>query len=141
MNISSRGGLAALCVLLATVGCASRSAGRNPNMASDASMEKRADALEERNQQLREELRRKEAEVEQSFAAVTRAEDAAQLGSLGCAGATPSASPARGLPRSGAVHAKLALQRQSYRVTTSFTPARTVGTWKVSQGTCQVASP
>lgn len=121
--------------LLAT-GCSSGKSARGGN-----SLESRAVALEERNRELQAQLRQKEAQIEQSFAAATQAENAAGLQGLGCAGVLPVQGGPRGLPRSGEVHARLGLRNKSYRMTASFSPARTVGGWRVAQGQCQVSSP
>lgn len=136
MNGLSRWCLPAALLLLAS-GCSSGNAARR----GDGSLEARAEELEERNRVLREELRQKEAQVEQSFAAATQAENAAGMQGLGCAAVMPAAAPPRGLPRSGETHARLKLTHRSYQMTTRFAPARTAGGWRVAQGTCQVSSP
>ncbi|NMO20883.1 hypothetical protein HPC49_36705 [Pyxidicoccus fallax] len=125
-----------LAALLLATGCASESGAKRGGGSSDA----RVQELEARNAELREELRRKEAEIEQSFAATTQAEAAAGLRSLDCAGVTPASSPARGMPRSGAVHSKLKLNHRALQLAPSFSGARTTGGWKVSPGNCQVSS-
>lgn len=127
-----RGLLAAL--LLLAAGCASESGAKRGGGTTDA----RVQELEARNQQLREELRGKEAQIEQSFAAATQAEAAAGLRGLDCAGVTPANAPARGMPRSGSVHSRLKLNRRAFQLAPSFSGARGTGGWRVSPGTCQV---
>ncbi|MBZ4421779.1 hypothetical protein [Myxococcus sp. RHSTA-1-4] len=132
-STTPRGLLAAL--LLLAAGCASESgAKRGGGTEADA----RVQELEARNQELREELRRKEAEIEQSFAATTQAEASAGLRGLDCAGVTSASAPARGMPRSGSVHSKLKLNHRAFQLAPSFSSARSTGGWKVSQGNCQV---
>jgi hypothetical protein len=122
-------------VLLAS-GCSSGKSARGGN-----SLEARAEQLEERNRALQEELRQKDAQVEQAFAASTQAENAAGLQGLGCAAVMPAKAAPRGMPRSGEVHGKVALHNQSYRMTVSYSQPRTVGNQKVVQGNCRVVSP
>jgi hypothetical protein len=124
-------------LLLLASGCSSDNASRRGGSAVDA----RSEELEARNQALREELRQKEAQIEQSFRSATQAESAAGLQGLGCAAVMPAKAAPKGLPRSGDVHARLGLAHKSYRMTATFSPARTAGGWRVAQGNCQVASP
>jgi hypothetical protein len=131
-STTPRGLLAAL--LLLAAGCASES-GAKRGGGTDA----RVQELEARNQELREELRRKEAQLEQSFSATTQAEAAAGLRGLDCAGVMSASAPARGMPRSGTVHSKLKLNRRAFQLAPSFSTARNAGGWKVSPGTCQVS--
>ncbi len=135
---TSRGLLAAL--LLLAAGCASESGAKRGGSAGNTAPDARVRELEARNQELREQLRRKEAEIEQSFSAATQAEAAAGLRGLDCAGVTPASAPARGMPRSGTVHSRLKLQRRAFQLSPSFSAARSTGGWKVSQGNCQVSS-
>lgn len=122
----------ALCV----AGCASkRSAARSP---SDPATEQRAEALEARNAELRAEVDRKRAELQQSYQVMAQAEGAAGLNNLGCAGVAPANAQAPGLPQSGAVHARFLLRGQPHHMTVTFAPPRTLGGWRVSQGTCKV---
>jgi hypothetical protein len=123
-------------VLLLASGCSSdRSAQRG-----DGSLEARAQQLEERNRALREELRQKEAQIEQSFAAATQAENAAGLQGLGCAAVMPARGAPRGMPRSGEVHGRVALRNKSYQMRVNFSQPRTAGNQRVAQGNCQVVS-
>ncbi|MFP2931604.1 hypothetical protein ACLESO_41750, partial [Pyxidicoccus sp. 3LG] len=132
-SITSRGLLAAL---LLAAGCASESGAKR---GGDSGSEQRAQELEARNQQLREELRRKEAEIEQAFTAATQAENASGLRGLDCAGVMAASAPARGMPRSGSVHSRLKLQHRALQLAPSFSAARSTGGWKVSPGNCQVS--
>ncbi|MCY1020617.1 hypothetical protein [Pyxidicoccus sp. MSG2] len=132
-STTPRGLLAAL--LLLAAGCASESGATRGGNTSDAAVQE----LEARNQALREELRRKQAEIEQSFAATTQAEAAAGLRGLDCAGVTAASAPAKGMPRSGTVHSKVKLSHRAFQMTPSFSAARTNGGWKVSPGNCQVS--
>lgn len=137
-STTPRGLLVAL--LLLAAGCASESgAKRGGNKASDPAAGARVQELEARNQELREQLRRKEAEIEQSFSATTQAEASAGLRGLDCAGVTPASSPAAGMPRSGTVHSRLKLSRRAFQLAPSFSSARNSGGWRVSPGTCQLA--
>lgn len=130
-----------MALLLLAAGCASESsAKKRGGNASNPAMDARVQELEARNQELREQLRRKEAEIEQSFSATTQAESAAGLRGLDCAGVTPAASPAPGLPRSGTVHSRLKLSRRAFQLAPTFSSARNTGGWRVSPGTCQVSS-
>lgn len=104
-------------------------------------MAQRAQDLETRNEAMRSELSRKQAELQQSFQSMAQAENAAGLGSLGCAGVTPANAQMPGLPRSGAVHAQFNLRGQPYRMTTTFAQPRPAGGWRVAQGTCKVVGP
>jgi hypothetical protein len=131
-GFSPRGLLAAL---LLAAGCAS-DGGATRGGGSDA----RVQELEARNQELREELRRKQAEIEQAFSSTTQAEAAAGLGGLECAGVTPASTPAKGMPRSGTVHSRVKLSHGAFQMTPAFSAARTTNGWKVSPGNCQVAS-
>ncbi|MBN1207126.1 MAG: hypothetical protein JXB05_19730 [Myxococcaceae bacterium] len=124
-------------LLLLASGCSSGNASRRGGSSLDA----RAEELEGRNQALREELRQKEAQVEQAFASATQAENAAGLQGLGCAAVMPTKAAPKGMPRSGDVHGRLGLSHKSYRMTATFSPARTAGGWRVAQGSCRVASP
>lgn len=128
-----RGLLAAL--LLLAAGCASESGATRGGGSADS----RVQEMEARNQALREELRRKQAEIEQSFSATTQAEDAAGLRGLECAGVTPASTPAKGMPRSGTVHSRVRLSHGAFQMTPSFSAARNAGGWKVSSGNCQVS--
>ncbi|MCP3142813.1 hypothetical protein [Pyxidicoccus xibeiensis] len=130
---TSRVLLAALTLLAA--GCASDSGAKR---GADAPTDARAQDLEARNQELREELRRKQAEIEQAFSATTQAENAAGLRGLDCAGVMSASAPARGMPRSGSVHSRLKLQHRAFQLAPGFSAARTTGGWKVSPGNCQV---
>jgi hypothetical protein len=123
-------------LLLVASGCSSGNASRR-----GASLEERAEALEVSNRALQEQIRQKEAQVDQAFASATQAENAAGLQGLGCAGVMPAKAAPKGLPRSGDVHARLGLSHQSYKMTATFTPARTQGGWRVAQGNCRVSSP
>lgn len=123
-------------LLLMASGCSSGKSARG-----GTSLEARAEQLEERNRALREELRQKEAQVEQAFAASTQAENAAGLQGLGCVAVMSAKSPARAMPRSGEVHGKVALHNQSYRMTVNYSQPRTVGNQRVAQGNCRVVSP
>ncbi len=126
-------------LLLLASGCSSgKSAQRG---SGDKSLDARIAQLEERNRALREELRQKEAQVEQAFAMTTQAENAAGLQGLGCAAVMPAKGAPRGMPRSGEVYGKVALRNQSYRMTVSYSQPRTVGSQKVVQGNCRVVSP
>jgi hypothetical protein len=87
---------------------------------------------------MRAELDRKKAELQQSYQAMAQAEGAAGLNNLGCAGVAPANAQVQGLPQSGALHARFQLRGQPHRMTATFSPARTVGAWRVSQGTCKV---
>jgi len=126
-----------IALLLAAAGCSSGNASRR----GGSSLEARAEELEERNRALREELRQKEAQVEQAFASATQAENAAGLQGLGCTAVMPAKAAPKGMPRSGEVHARLGLAHQSYRMTASFSSPRATGHWRVVQGNCKVASP
>jgi hypothetical protein len=126
-----------LALLLLASGCSSGNASRR----GGSSLEARADELEESNKALREQIRQKEAQVEQSFASATQAENAAGLQGLGCAAVMPAKAAPKGMPRSGDVHARLGLTHQSYRMTATFSAPRATGSWRVAQGTCKVASP
>jgi hypothetical protein len=123
-------------LLLLASGCSSDKGARRGNPSAEA----RIPELEERNRALKEELRQKEAQIEQSFAATTQAENAAGLQGLGCAAVMPAKAAPQGLPRSGD-HARLSLRNKSYRMTASFSQARTTGGWRVAQGNCQMVSP
>ena len=137
-STTPRGLLAALLLLLAA-GCASERGAKRGGNTSDPAMNARVQELEARNQELREQLRRKEAEIEQSFSATTQAESAAGLRGLDCAGVTPASSPASGMPRSGSVHSRLKLSRRAFQMAVNFSSARNTGGWRVSPGTCQLA--
>ncbi|ATB27534.1 hypothetical protein MEBOL_000977 [Melittangium boletus DSM 14713] len=122
--------------LLCAVGCASgKTASRG---ASGSATERRAAELESRNEELRAELSRKQAELRQSFQVTAQAESAAGLNNLGCVGVAPARAQVQGLPRSGAVHSQFMLRGQPYRMTATFSSPRTVGEWRSSQGTCKV---
>ncbi|HZI16432.1 MAG TPA: hypothetical protein VE153_39065 [Myxococcus sp.] len=136
-STTPRGLLAAL--LLLAAGCASESSAKRGGNASNPAMDARVQELEARNQELREQLRRKEAEIEQSFSATTQAESAAGLRGLDCAGVTPAGSPAQGMPRSGTVHSRLKLARRAFQLAPNFSSARNSGGWRVSPGTCQLS--
>lgn len=136
MNGSARWFLPVAVLLLAS-GCSSGKSSRR----GGTSLEARAEALEERNQALQAELRQKEAQIDQTFVAATQAENAAGLQGLGCAAVMPAKGAPQGMPRSGEVHSRLNLSRQSYRMTVNFSPGRTSGGWRVAQGTCRVSSP
>jgi hypothetical protein len=131
-STTPRGLLAAL--LLLAAGCASESGATRGGTSSDA----RVQELEARNQELREELRRKQTEIEQSFTTTTQAEATAGLRGLDCAGVTAASAPAKGMPRSGTVHSQVKLSHRAYQMTPSFSAARNAGGWKVSPGSCQV---
>ncbi|MFL5345948.1 MAG: hypothetical protein ACJ8AT_14250 [Hyalangium sp.] len=136
MNGPSKWCLPVALLLLAS-GCSSGSAATRGGSSPDA----RADELEEHNRALQAELSQKNAQVEQAFASATRAENAAGLQNLGCAGVMPAKAPPKGLPRSGEVHGKLGLAHQSYKMTATFSPPRAAGNWRVVQGNCRVTSP
>jgi hypothetical protein len=72
---------------------------------------------------------------------MAQAEGAAGLNDLGCVGMSPASAPVQGLPQSGAVHARFQLRGQPHRMTATFSPARTSGGWRMSQGTCKVVGP
>lgn len=127
----------AVALLLVAAGCSSGNASRR----GGASLEARAEELEQSNQALREQLRQKDAQVEQSFASATQAENAAGLQNLGCTAVMSAKAAPKGMPRSGEVHARLGLTHQSYRMTATFSSPRNTGSWRVAQGTCKVASP
>lgn len=135
MNGSSKWCLPVALLLLAS-GCSSDKGARR----GDPSAEARIVELEERNRALKEELRQKEAQIEQAFAQTTQAENAAGMQGLGCAAVVPAKAAPRGLPRSGD-HARLSLRNKSYRMTVNFSQPRTTGGWKVAQGNCQMVSP
>lgn len=120
-------------MLLLAAGCASESGATRGG--SDA----RVQELEARNQELREELRRRQAEIEQSFATTTQAESSAGLRGLDCAGVTAASAPAKGMPRSGTVHSKVKLSHGAYQMTPTYSASRSAGGWKVSPANCQVA--
>ena len=124
-------------LLVLAMGCSSGNASRR----GSGSLEARAEALEESNRALREQLNQKNAQVEQAFASATQAENAAGLQGLGCAGVMPAKNPPKGMPRSGDVHARLGLAHQSYRMTATYSAPRAAGNVRVAQGTCRVASP
>ena len=126
-----------MALLLVASGCSSGNASRR----GGGSLEARAEELEENNRALREQIRQKDAEVEQAFAAATQAENAAGMQNLGCAAVMPAKAAPKGLPRSGEVHARLGVAHQSYRMTATFSAPRNAGNWRVAQGTCKVASP
>lgn len=132
-SITPRGLLAAL--LLLAAGCASESGATRGGGAADP----RVQELEARNQALREELRRKQAEIEQSFSTTTQAEATAGLRGLECAGVTAASTPAKGMPRSGTVHSRVKLSHRAFQMTPSYSSARNAGGWKVSPGNCQVS--
>lgn len=125
----------ALCV----AGCASSRSGSRSS--SGSATERRAEELEARNAEIRAELDRKRAELQQSFQVMARAEGAAGLNGLGCAGVAPANAQVQGLPRSGAIHAQFQLRGQPHHMTATFSPPRKVGDWRVSQGTCKVVGP
>jgi hypothetical protein len=126
-----------LALLLLASGCSSGKGSRR----GGSSLEARAEELEESNRALREQIRQKEAQVEQAFASATQAESAAGLQGLGCVAVMPAKAAPKGMPRSGDVHARLGLTHKSYRMTAAFSSPRTAGGWRVAQGTCTVASP
>lgn len=130
-------GLAVLAAL--ATGCASSSKARTT--ASEQTLEQKAAALEAKNRQLEAQLRQKEAAIDESFRKATQAESSAGLVNLGCSGVTPASEPAAGMPRSGSQHLRLGLARKAYRMNATFSGARNVGGWRVSQGTCKVVSP
>ena len=136
MNRTAKGCLP-WALLLVVSGCSSGNASRR----GGSSLEARAEELEERNRALREELRQKDAQVEQAFASATQAENAAGLQNLGCTAVMPAKAAPKGMPRSGEVHARLGVTHQSYRMTATFSAPRTTGPWRVAQGNCRVASP
>jgi hypothetical protein len=124
---------------LCAAGCAS---GRSGSRASSGSAtERRAEELEARNAELRAELDRKRAELQQSYQVMAQAEGAAGLSNLGCAGVAPANAQMQGMPRSGAIHAQFQLRGQLHRMTATFAAPRTAGAWRVSQGTCKVVGP
>lgn len=137
MRKQSWKGWAPMALLLVAAGCSSGNASRR----GGGSLEARGDELEQSNQALREQLRQKDAQVEQAFAAATQAENAAGLQNLGCTAVMPAKAAPKGLPRSGDVHARLGLAHQSYRMTATFPAPKNSGNWRVAQGTCKVASP
>ncbi|MCY1081238.1 hypothetical protein [Archangium lansingense] len=124
---------------LCAAGCASGRSGSRASSGSSA--EQRAEALEARNEELRAELSRKKAELQQSFQGVTQVEGAAGLNNLGCVGVAPTNAQVQGLPRSGAIHAQFQLRGQPHRMTATFSSPRTVGGWRVAQGNCKVVGP
>ncbi len=126
-----------MALLLLASGCSSGRASKR----GDTSLEARAEELEERNRALREQIRQKEAQIEQAFALATQAENAAGLQGLGCAAVMPAKAAPKGMPRSGEIHARLGLTHQSYRMTANFSSPRATGGWRVAQGTCRVSSP
>ena len=124
---------------LCAAGCASgRSSARS---SSGSSTEQRVQEMEARNEALRAELSRKQAELQQSFQVMAQVEGAAGLNNLGCAGVAQANAQVQGLPRSSAVHAQFQLRGQPHRMTATFSSARPVGGWRVSQGTCKVVGP
>lgn len=125
-------GVAALGVLAS--GCASSSKAQK----ADPGAEQKADELEAKNRELEAQLAQKQQAIEAAFQKATQAENSAGLVNLGCAGVTPATAPAQGMPRSGAQHMQLGLARKAFRMTPTFSGARNVGGWRVSQGTCQV---
>lgn len=126
-----------MAILLVAAGCSSGNASRR----GGGSLEARAEELEQSNQALREQLRQKDAQVEQSFASATQAENAAGLQNLGCTAVMPAKAAPKGMPRSGEVHARLGLTHQSYRMMATFSSPRNTGNWRMAPGTCTVASP
>jgi hypothetical protein len=124
--------VAALGVL--ATGCASSSQAQR----ADSGAEQKAAELEAKNRELEAQLAQKNQAIEAAFRQATQAENSAGLVNLGCAGVTPAAAPAPGMPRSGAQHLQLGLARKAFRMTSTFQGPRTVGGWRVSQGTCQV---
>ncbi|WP_224364072.1 hypothetical protein [Hyalangium versicolor] len=135
MNGSSKWYLPVALLLLAS-GCSSGKASTR-----GGSLDARADALEESNRALEQQLNQKNAQVEQAFAAATQAENAAGLQGLGCVGVMPAKNPPKGMPRSGDVHGKVTTAHQSYRMTATYSAPRAVGGWRVAQGNCRVTSP
>jgi hypothetical protein len=131
-------GVAALAVL--ATACGSSSKARRPPTANEQAAEGKLAQVEARNRELEAQLRQKEAAIESSFHQTTQAEQSAGLVNLGCAGATPAAAPAPGMPRSGAPHLQLGLSRKAFRMQPSFSATRNVGGWRVSQANCQVVS-
>jgi hypothetical protein len=124
---------------LCAAGCASgRSASRS---SSGSAAEQQAEELEARNEALRAELSHKQAQLRQSFQTLAREEGAAGLNGLGCAGVAPANAQVQGLPRSGAVHARFQLRGQPHSMTATFSAPRTMGAWRVSQGSCKVVGP
>ena len=124
---------------LCAAGCASGRSGARSS--SGPATENRAELLEARNAELRAELDRKRAELQQSYQAMAQAEGAAGLNNLGCAGVAPANAQVQGLPQSGAVHARFQLRGQPHHMTATFSAPRKVGGWRVSQGTCRVVKP
>ncbi|XXF76688.1 hypothetical protein P2318_27070 [Myxococcaceae bacterium GXIMD 01537] len=134
MFIRGRQAVGVLVALAALgMGCSSSKAQRAPQ-----SVEDRADAMEAQNRALEAQIAQKNQAVEEAFRKATQAESAAGIVNLGCAGVMAAAAPAPGMPRSGAAHAQLGLARKAFRVTPSFSAARTSGGWRISQGNCQV---
>ncbi|HEX8705021.1 MAG TPA: hypothetical protein VF815_39680 [Myxococcaceae bacterium] len=123
-------------LLLLASGCASDKPARR-----DKSMDSRVEQLEQRNRELQEELRKKEAQVEQAFVTSTQAENSAGLQGLGCAAVMPAKAASRAAPRSGEIHGKVSLRNRSFRMTANYSQPRTVGNHRVMQGNCQVVSP
>ncbi len=124
---------------LCAAGCASGRSGARASSGSATAQQ--AEELEARNEALRAELSRKQAELQQSYQAMAQAEGAAGLNNLGCAGVAPANAQVQGLPQSGAIHARFQLRGQPHRMTVTFSPARTSGGWRMSQGTCKVVGP
>ncbi|HEX8433991.1 hypothetical protein [Archangium sp.] len=122
---------------LCAAGCASSKGARSSPPGSSAT-EQRAAELEARNAAMQQELRGKQGELSQSFQAMAQAEAAAGLTGLGCVGVAPANAQLQGLPRSGAVHARFLLRSQPHQMTVTFSPPRTSGKWRLSQGTCTV---
>jgi hypothetical protein len=123
-------------MVLCAVGCASGKSGSRGE--SGSATERRAAELEAQNEALRAELSRQDAALHQAFQTLTQAENVAGLNNLACVGVAPTSAQVPGLPRSGAVHAQFMLRGQSYRMLATFAPARAVGPWRLSQGTCKV---
>jgi hypothetical protein len=129
-------GVAALAVLATACGSSSKS--RRAPTADEKAAEGKLAQVEAKNRELEAQLRQKQAAIESAFDQTTQAERSAGLVNLGCAGVTPAAAPAPGMPRSGVPHMQLGLSRKAYRMQPSFSGSRNVGGWRVSQGTCQV---